>query len=78
MQTELSPSNQLAWELYSAARLPGNVGQVVWDLRTLRLTEAEAGDLAHKIEIIGFEVSRLEAEIAKQQAEEAKRNNARS
>jgi len=65
----LADRNELAWQLYWNARLPGDIGPVLRELRTLRLTEFEADELAIKIEFLAGVVAEIEAERAKRERE---------
>jgi len=65
MQVELLPENQLAWELYWTSRLPGQVGRLIFDLHTLRMTEEDANNLAFRIQFLAGVVSEIEEEKRK-------------
>lgn len=66
-----------AWRTYWNARLPDHVGRILFELRTLRLTEREATDLANRIEFLAAEVAKLEAEKIENERRAAEQNAGR-
>lgn len=61
----------MAWEVYHQSRLEG-VGPLIFELRNLALTEFEAEDLAHKLDVIGTVYAEIEADEIKAAQDEAK------
>lgn len=70
-RVRLLPENLMAWELFQLGR-SGDVGRIIWDLKTVRLTESEAGDLAMKIAVLASEQNRIDIEDAKRREMEAR------
>jgi hypothetical protein len=68
------PENLLAWELYQIAQL-GDVGRMIWNLRTIHLTEAEANEVAFKITVIAAEFGAIEKKRADEEALKQKFNH---
>lgn len=67
---ELDPSNLLAWELYHQARLEG-IGPLILELRILELDEYEAEELAYKLDVLGTEYAKIEAQEIRRARDEA-------
>jgi len=74
MEVELIPANWLAWDLFWTARQESGVGNLLLSLQTILLTEEEASDTADKVRCLSSEIMEIEA----RQAEEERRNNART
>lgn len=67
---ELDASNLLAWELYHQARLEG-VGPLILELRILELDEYNAEELAYKLDVLGTEYAKIEAQEIRRARDEA-------
>ena len=70
MAVQLLPENLLAWELYHQSRLEG-VGPLIMELRVLELTEYDAEQLAHKLEVIGSTYNQVDLDTQKRSDDEA-------
>lgn len=71
-QVQLLPENELAWELYWSGRFPGGLPDLIYRLRSIRLTEEEADQLAMKIQHLAGTVAEIEVERMKQEQDKAR------